>query len=127
MSKYKVVYDAIHKASQVETSARKPKTIWSACQQADIFAVREILLKRKEATANQKNAHGNTFELSGMLSMNLARSRGRLGTLLERRQEQWPLMAATLGSSQEALGDVLNRSETSSMCVFVAIGRVIEV
>ena len=60
MSKYKVVYDAIHKASQVETSARKPKTIWSACQQADIFAVREILLKRKEATANQKNAHGNT-------------------------------------------------------------------
>ena len=74
-----------------------------------------------------KNAPGSTFELSGMLSMNLARSRGRLGTLLGRRQEQWPLMAATLGSSQEALGDVLNRSETSSMCVFVAIGRVIEV
>ena len=60
MSKYKVVYDAIHRASQLETNARRPKTIWSACQQADIFAVREILLKRKEATANQKNAHGNT-------------------------------------------------------------------
>ena len=62
MSNYKVLYDGINTptlALEKKKTGDKVKTIWRACQDADIHTVRELLIKKK-AYANDKNMHSNT-------------------------------------------------------------------
>ena len=62
MSNYKVLYDGINTptlALEKKKTSDKVKTIWRACQDADIHTVRELLTKKK-AYANDKNMHSNT-------------------------------------------------------------------